>query len=77
MSRPLLRIHRIASCLAGFNSTEWSDLAHDDRHPDERPTDEALCTAIPALQNHLSIGARPRAGQTASDAWCPTRLSTS
>ncbi len=32
VSRPLLRIHRIASCLERFNSTEWSDMANDDRY---------------------------------------------
>lgn len=34
ISRPLLRIYRIASCLQGFNSTEWADLATDDRFPE-------------------------------------------
>lgn len=35
VSRPLLRIHRIASCLEGFPSREWSDMANDDRNPEQ------------------------------------------
>lgn len=34
VSRSLLRIHRIASCLEGFHSTEWSNMAEDPRNPE-------------------------------------------
>jgi hypothetical protein len=33
VSRPLLRIHRIVACLGTLSSTEWSDMAADDRYP--------------------------------------------
>lgn len=34
VSLPLLRIHRVASCLQDVASAEWSAMADDDRNPD-------------------------------------------
>ena len=59
VSRPLLRIHRIVSCLGTLSSTEWSDMATDSRFPAElrsmlRGWDKQLRDWIYRLGDHLA-----------------------
>jgi hypothetical protein len=58
VSRPLLRLHRIAGCLGTLGSTEWSGLADDNRYPLDqqamiRRWNEQLRDWIYRIEDHL------------------------